>query len=195
MRVTTFGVMRFDLSRSQLGPSTAFTCSAKRCCTQRVFTRGAFARASYHVLLRRNNESMFSQLDLFSMRVFGWNEILNECTIHDLGSIGARPPYIYNRLHVPRTVPEPRVVELFVTGRICLFGEHSDWAGGNSVAACAVDPVLDAPDQPTNPRVYSMWLCALAQPKRSHDIHRENMWLWVLPPPLFDDFDSFFHFV
>ncbi|CAK9052597.1 unnamed protein product [Durusdinium trenchii] len=25
---------------------------------------------------------------------------------------------------------EDQVVELFVTGRICLFGEHSDWAGG-----------------------------------------------------------------
>ena len=24
----------------------------------------------------------------------------------------------------------PRTIELFVTGRICLFGEHSDWAGG-----------------------------------------------------------------
>ena len=23
-----------------------------------------------------------------------------------------------------------RTIELFVTGRICLFGEHSDWAGG-----------------------------------------------------------------
>lgn len=26
--------------------------------------------------------------------------------------------------------PDPRKLELFVPGRLCLFGEHSDWAGG-----------------------------------------------------------------
>ena len=30
---------------------------------------------------------------------------------------------------------EPGPVELFVPGRLCLFGEHSDWAG--SYARCA----------------------------------------------------------
>lgn len=28
------------------------------------------------------------------------------------------------------TTPTPTPIELFVPGRICLFGEHSDWAGG-----------------------------------------------------------------
>lgn len=33
-------------------------------------------------------------------------------------------------------------IEIFVPGRICLFGEHSDWAGGYRVAAPQIEPGL-----------------------------------------------------
>ena len=28
---------------------------------------------------------------------------------------------------------QPKTIELFVPGRLCLFGEHSDWAGVNRI--------------------------------------------------------------
>jgi len=43
-----------------------------------------------------------------------------------LGRLWGRPALARHR----RIGVGPAVMELFVPGRVCLFGEHTDWAGG-----------------------------------------------------------------